>query len=234
MPTLDETDETYRKVWNSSSFTSFLMLDYLRSLGQTSWSDFISSKAFNAPLKGRIRTIVDSLPEAAIDNICKTGSGRCTTFTFTVIRNMSDGGRDFMMAGRRNHRATFTTDGVVVDPSACKVFKLVDSDMHTAPDKRTWMMENIESDTAKLYYTPNIDENDVHWEGFNRFESHYDGMKVCLNQLLTANSFVLLFRSCMEDGTLKFDGMLRWIPKDNVMIWTEDIEHQGSICRKTS
>ncbi|WEW56226.1 hypothetical protein PRK78_001665 [Emydomyces testavorans] len=168
------------------------MLELLLNLAGIDWQQFVDAAGFKKECRNKIQEAIECLPEAVIDELCKSGSGTCSIFAFSVARRIPNGPEQFIMGEIRRHRAIYSVDGVVVDSSARRAIQLTGAEHFGLQDGKKWRMEGMGTSSSALYFT--VDDNDAGWQKFDVLKSHYQGVKNCLKQLLTSRSFVVLFR----------------------------------------
>ncbi|EFR03741.1 hypothetical protein MGYG_06740 [Nannizzia gypsea CBS 118893] len=205
----------YKNTWNSSSYTSFLMLGSILRKLEISFEDFISGRSTIS--KTSLREALCDVPCEELIPLWESGSGLCTSFSLCVAARIESQNypSTFTVAELRGHRASFNQRGVVIDSSARQALTLQKQPVKAY--KGTWKMERPEESAPVLLFKPSKSNT---FSPFCPLKDRCEGMKACLLQLASQSTFICMFR--MEEyNQLGFNGRITYKSQERKITWSQ-------------
>ena len=212
-------DKAYREVWGVCPYTSFVMFEQILSnvrprgggnaLG--TWGNFLAKGTNTLEGAGLLKEDVQlPLDENIWKSLWSGNSGLCTSFSIRVANQSNFPDVEYGDTGF--HRAAWQIEdqsAVVIDSSAREVINLPDMSvkmtLSVGPKLSSWnfnqgvlvftVREKTDVD-FRVCLTPVQDENSRRVTQFESLGSgvRREAMRLCLQQLITQKTMVLLFR----------------------------------------
>ncbi|EGD97701.1 hypothetical protein TESG_05103 [Trichophyton tonsurans CBS 112818] len=209
----------YEKTWENSCFTSFTMLEYILNNLNIELDTFITGNVSIS--REQMRVVLENTPAIDLRPLWKGGTGRCTSFAIHVASRMKDDDPSTIfhfVELEENHRACFTSTGIIIDSSARKLLQ-TKNENPVSGNSGLW---KLDASTNTLFFKSTKTSGFI---PFKPLSGYIEAIHHCILQLCGENSFLCLFR-VKHNSHNKSNGRLIWQPSRRQLSWSQYLHNE--------
>ena len=160
-----------------------------------------------------------------VNILLSEGVGTCTTLAVHVSRQAPT--RVFTLGDTGHHRVAWTSDGILIDSSACRLVQLSDNIPQTCA-KVTFRRRSTADGSSILEFS----KNNKPFQQIEALATVRDALKRSFAQIISGEKMTFLFRTEGSEGN-GFNGIISWEKGSSEFTWHEEAQSKKLIWTAT-